>query len=187
MDQNSKQLLEAQLRECFGRVVWTHKIQEKSADIALKRDNQLKLFQIFLSALTTTGLVTTIFGDVNWVKITSAIVSAVLLLLNTYLKSKDYGAIAQKHADAAVEIWNMRESYLSLITDLRMKDDDIDVITKRRDKLQEKLASIYRSCPRTSLRAYYAAKKALKIQGEMSISDETIDGFLPMELRKTNI
>lgn len=184
MEQDSKQLLEAQIRECYGRVVWSHKTQEKCADIILKRNNLLKWAQIILSTLTTTGLVATIFGDVVWVKITSAIVSAILLLLNTYLKSKDLGAIAQQHSNAASDIWNVRESYLSMLTDLKMDDVNIETIRKKRDKLQEGLASIYKGCPRTISKAYEEAKKALKLNEEMTFSDEEIDCFLPVELRK---
>ena len=184
MDQSSKQLLESQIRECYGRVVWSHKTQEKCADIILKRNNFLKWMQIVLSTLTTTGLVVTIFGDVVWVKITSAIVSAVLLLLNTYLKSKDLGAIAQQHSNAAADIWNVRESYLSMLTDLKMDDVSIENIRKKRDKLQEGLASIYKGSPRTISKAYKEAKRALKLNEEMTFSDEEIDSFLPVELRK---
>ena len=184
MEQNSKQLLEAQIRECYGRVVWSHKTQEKCADIILKRNNLLKWAQIILSTLTTTGLVATIFGDVVWVKITSAIVSAILLLLNTYLKSKDLGAIAQQHSNAASDIWNVRESYLSMLTDLKMDDVNIETIRKKRDKLQEGLASIYKGSPRTISKAYKEATKALKLNEEMTFSDEEIDCFLPVELRK---
>ena len=184
MEQNSKQLLEAQIRECYGRVVWSHKTQEKCADIILKRNDLLKWMQIVLSTLTTTGLIVTIFGDVLWVKITSAIISAVLLLLNTYLKSKDFGAIAQQHSDAAADIWNIRENYLSLITDLKMDDANVETIRKKRDKLQERLATIYKGSPRTISKAYEEAKKALKLNEEMTFSDEEIDCFLPVELRK---
>ena len=184
MEQNSKQLLEAQIRECYGRVVWSHKTQEKCADIILKRNNLLKWMQIVLSTLTTTGLVVTIFGDVLWVKITSAILSAALLLLNTYLKSKDLGAIAQQHSDAATDIWNIRENYLSLITDLKMDDANVETIRKKRDKLQERLATIYKGSPRTISKAYDEAKKALKLNEEMTFSDEEIDCFLPIKLRK---
>ncbi len=184
MEQISKQLLESQIRECYGRVVWSHKTQEKCADIINRRSDRLKLTQIILSALTTTGLIATIFGDALWVKIISAIVSAALLLLNTYLKSKDLGAIAQQHSDAAADIWNVRESYLSILTDLKMDDANIEIIKKRRDKLQEQLAVIYKGSPRTISKAYDEASKALKLNEEMTFSDEEIDSFLPVELRK---
>lgn len=184
MEQSSKQLLEAQIRECYGRAVWSHKTQEKCADIIMKRNNLLKWMQIILSTLTTTGLVVTIFGDVLWVKITSAIISAALLLLNTYLKSKDLGTIAQQHSDAAADIWNIRESYLSLITDLKMDDANEESIRKKRDLFQERLATIYKGSPRTISKAYKEATKALKLNEEMTFSDEEIDCFLPVELRK---
>ena len=185
MEQNSKQLLEAQIRECYGRVVWSHKTQEKCADIILKRNNWLKWLQIILSTLTTTGLIVTIFGDVLWVKVISAIVSAALLFLNTYLKSKDLGAIAQQHSDAAADIWTVRESYLSILTDLKIDDANVELIRKRRDKLQEQLAVIYKGSPRTISKAYNEAKEALKLNEEMTFGDEEIDCFLPVELRKT--
>lgn len=185
MEQNSKQLLEAQIRECYGRIVYSHKTHEKCADIINKRNDRLKLTQIILSALTTTGLIATIFGDALLVKIISAIVSAALLLLNTYLKSKDLGAIAQQHSDAAADIWNVRESYLSILTDLKMDDANVELIIERRDKLQEQLAVIYKGSPRTIFKAYDEASKALKLNEEMTFSDEEIDCFLPVELRKT--
>ena len=184
MEQDSKLLLEAQIRECYGRVVWSHKTQEKCADIILKRNNFWKWLQIGLSTLTTTGLIVTIFGDGICVKIASAVVSALLLLLNTYLKSKDLGAIAQQHSDAAANLWNIRELYLSILTDLKMDDANIDAIRMRRDKLQEQLAVIYKGSPRTISKAYNEAKKALKLNEEMTFSDEEIDCFLPVELRK---
>jgi hypothetical protein len=44
--------------------------------------------------------------------------------------------------------------------------------------------SIYQNAPRTNSQAYGEAQKALKIQEEMTFSDEEIDQFLPTTLRK---
>lgn len=186
MEENSKRLLESQLRECYGRVVWTHKTHEKCADIIFKRNNRLKVLQIILSALTTSGLAVTLFGDCFWVKIVSAIISAVLLLLNMYLKDNDLGSIAQRHTESAADLWNIRECYLSLITDLKMGDVSIEEIRNCRDRLQEKLSEIYKGCPRTVSKAYKEATDALKLNEELTFADEEIDLFLPIELRKTN-
>ena len=176
-------ILESQIRECYGRIVYAHKTQEKCADILFRRNNRFKTWQIVLSVLTTTGVVATIFGDEIWVKIVSAIVSALLLLLNTYLKSFDLGSLSQKHSDAAADLWDIRESYLSILTDLKMRKD-IDAICLRRDELQKKLAVVYKRCPRTISEAYDKAKKALKVNEEMTFSDSEIDILLPIELRK---
>ena len=47
----SRQVLEGQLRECFGRVVYSHKTHEKQADIFVKWLSRIKLWQIILSAV----------------------------------------------------------------------------------------------------------------------------------------
>lgn len=182
MDPNFN-LLESQMRECYGRVVYSHKTHEKCADILFARNNRFKTWQIVLSVLTTTGVVATIFGDDVWVKIVSAIISALLLLLNTYLKSFDLGSLSQKHSDAAADLWNVRESYLSILADIKMQRN-IEEICIRRDDLQQKLASIYKGCPRTISKAYKKARTALKFEEEMSFSDTEIDNLLPIELRK---
>lgn len=184
MEGNSKIMLEAQIRECFGRVVWTHKTQEKCADILLTKNKYYKTVQIILSALTTTGLIVVIFGDCKIVEIFSAIISSVLLIINTYLKSHDLGGLSQKHSDAASDLWNIRESYFSLLTDLKTGVDSLDEIKQRRDDLQLKLSSIYKSCPRTNPKAYKKASKALNLNEEMTFSDDEINNFLPVELRK---
>ena len=52
----SIQILEGQLRECFGRVVYSHKTHEKCADILLKRlSRMLKLWQIGVVCAMTAG------------------------------------------------------------------------------------------------------------------------------------
>ena len=58
----SIQILEGQLRECFGRVVYSHKTHEKYADILQKRLSMLKLLQIVLSAITAGGGISVLFG-----------------------------------------------------------------------------------------------------------------------------
>ena len=187
MEQNSPgEILESQIRECFGRVVWTHKTQEKCADILSIRNARFRSAQIILSAITTTGILASLFSDAQWVKIVSAIISFVLVCINSYLKQYDLGAMAQRHAEAAVDIWDIRESYFSLLTDLRLNPNiDMMDIRKRRDELQGRLKRIYKGSPRTMSKAYAQATMALKKCEEMTFSDEEIDQFLPKQLRRT--
>ncbi len=176
-------VLESQLRELYGRVVWTHKTQEKCADILWRRHSRLKIAQIALSALTTTGILVAVFGDCRVVGIISAILSALLFGINAYTKDYDLGAISQKHSAAASQIWNIRESYLSLLTDLRSGTASSKEITAQRDKLQEKLFNTYKGAPRTINAAYKEATKGLHLNEELTFSDEEIDHLLPRELR----
>lgn len=180
------ELLEAQIRECYGRVVWTHKTHEKCSDILTNRSDRIKLAQLILSALTTAGIFVTVFGDHNWVGILSALISALLLILNTYTKKYDPGEIAQKHANCAATLWNVRETYLSLLVDIRSGTVTADTIRCQRDKLQNELFNIYKGSPRSFGKAYKEASQSLKEMEEMTFSDAEIDSLLPKMLRKNN-
>ena len=183
-DSQPKKMLEAQLRELYGRAVWTHKTQEKCADILKKRNHNMKVFQIILSALTTTGILITVFGDNKIIGIISAILSAILFTINAYFQKYDLGEISQKHSESASNIWNIREQYLSLLTDLKSNDIEISEIRIKRDKLQSELYSIYKGSPRTISKAYKQATKALKENEELTFSDKEINNLLPKDLWK---
>ena len=93
--------------------------------------------------------------------------------------------MAQKHAAAASSIWNIRENYFSLLTDIRAGIVNEEGIRKTRDQLQSDLHKIYKGSPRTLTKAYNEASKALKEMEELTFSDDEIDIFLPKSLRKS--
>lgn len=184
MEPNSQvNILLSQVRECYGRVVWTHKTQEKCADIIWVRHNWIKILQIALSALTTTGILITVFGESSVAGVISAILSALLFGLNTYTKDYDLGEIAQKHTQSANNLWDIRERYLSLITDIKSELFSVEQIRKRRDELQEDLLNIYKGSPRTISKAYKKATEALNVNEELTFNENEIDNLLPKELR----
>ena len=179
--------LESQLRECFGRVVYSHKTHEKCADRLDSRLRQIKITQILLSAITTGGLVTVLFGDAEVSRIAavvSALFSTSLLVLSAYTKDFDPGQMAQEHKTVADRLWVVRESYLSLLTDARSGAVEEDDARRRRDELQEDAATIYESAPRTFSAGYADAQKALKVDEDLTFSDQEIDQFLPKHLRR---
>lgn len=178
-------ILEGQIRECYGRVVYSHKTHEKCADILIKRLSIIKLWQIILSALTTGGFISTFFGSGEIGAGIGVLISTILLVLNAYTKNYDLGESAQKHKQAANEIWLVREKYLTLLTDLAVGEISIEIIQKSRDELLEKLHSVYVGSPSTTFEAYKKAQKALKCQEDMTFSDNEIDAFLPNELKRS--
>lgn len=185
MNHNSEyEILESQIREFYGRVVWTHKIQEKCSDLIIERYNTIKVCQLILSSLVTTGVFASIFNDDKWLEIISAIVAAILLILNIYTRENNLSEIAQKYASCAASLWNIRESYLSLLTDIRSGSVNPDVIRNKRDQLQQELAKIYENSPRSFQKAYNQASQALNKNEEMTFSDDEINSFLPKQLRK---
>jgi len=182
---DAKEVLEGQLRECYGRVVYTHKTHEKCADILLSLHKRIKFWQIALSALVTGGIASTFCDD--WRVVTTAVtavLSTILLALNSYTKDYDLGEIAQKHRQAAADIWLIREKYLSLLTDLRAGALPLEDLRKNRDALLEDLHATYKGVPSTNYKAYKEAQTALKEMEDMTFSDAEIDAFLPKELRR---
>lgn len=185
----SRNALEAQVRECFGRVVYSTKTHEKCADLCMGRLQWIKIAQIVLSALTTGGLLTALLGDPKityLATVAAAVVSTILLVLSAYMKDVDPGQQAEKHKKTASELWDIRESYLSILTDLHDRNIDISAAREKRDALQARLVGIYAAAPRTTSKAYGIASDGLKNHEEMTFSDEEIDKFLPMALRRSS-
>ena len=183
---DSRAILEGQLRECFGRVVYTHKTHEKCADILLKKLSTVKRWQIILSAITTAGFIGAVFGAGQIGALIGVLVSTALLALNAYTKNYDLGELAQKHRQAGADLWIVREKYLSLITDLKMGEKPIESLQGARDALLEDLHAVYAGAPSTTYEAYRKAQEALQRLEDMTFSDEEIDAFLPKELKKAN-
>jgi hypothetical protein len=179
-------VLEGQLRECYGRVVYSHKTHEKCADILFERQGHIKLAQIIISAIVTGGIVSTFFDAGKVGAAISAVLSTGLLALNAYTKDYDLGEIAQKHRQAGAELWIVREKYLSLLTDIRTGDVSLESIRARRDTLLDELHAVYVGAPSTNFKAYSRAQESLKKLEDMTFSDEEIDAFLPKELKRVS-
>jgi hypothetical protein len=181
---DSRRILEGQLRECYGRVVYSHKTHEKCADILLSALSRIRVWQIILSAITTAGFVGAIFGAGKMSALAGMIVSTVLLALNSYTKNYDMGELAQKHKQAASDLWLIREKYLSLLVDVAMKEKPLEALQQHRDELVEQLHTIYNGAPSTTFKAYKKAQIALKRLEDMTFADEEIDAFLPKEIKR---
>ena len=97
----SREILEAQLRECFGRVAYSHKTHEKCADIYLKKQAAIRLWQIILAAATTGGFFAALFGAGKIGSSIGVLISTALLVLNAYTKNYNLGELVQKHKQAA--------------------------------------------------------------------------------------
>ncbi|OYU55369.1 MAG: hypothetical protein CFE25_10535 [Chitinophagaceae bacterium BSSC1] len=182
-----KNLLESQIREIYGRVIYTHKTHEKCADLLKSRSDCFKSFEIILSVLTTTTILAILLGDGVIFKFVAALFSSLQLGLTLYIKDFNLLAIAEKHKQAALNILEIREKLLSLLVDIRIGNKEIEDLQKIRDELNEQLINSYRGAPKTINKAYELASVALKQNEEFTFSNIEIDKFLPESLRKNKI
>lgn len=188
MDRNSLDSqgykLESQIREAYGRLVYTFTCHNKIVQRLLTQNNNLKVIQIVLSALTTGSFLTSIITHEKAVSIIGAIISITLLILNAYTKNFDLVETAQSHQKAADALWVIREDYVSLLTDFEILE--MEDIMARRDELQNRTAEVYAQSPRTDGKSYKAAQKALKTDEEQTFSEKEIDVMLPNSIRRSN-
>jgi len=92
--------------------------------------------------------------------------------------------VIQAHRTCARKLWLIREKYIALISDVADRVTDSKSARIRRDELIEELYLVYENAPETDKVAYEAARKALKVNEEMTFTDKEIDAFLPASLRK---
>ena len=108
------------------------------------------------------------------------------MFLDIYTLSYDIDKEINSHIDMINKLWDIRESYLSLLVDMKINSIEIKEIKSKRDKLQERLNKVYEAGPRTNSKAYKKASVALKINEDMTLHDEEIDLFLPDSLKRKN-
>jgi len=180
-------VLDSQIREAYGRVVYSHKTHEKCADECLYWQRIIKNVQIWLSAITSGVLIYAIWGDTKEATIFGAVLSTIFAIVTAYTKDYDFGTIAEKHRETAIEIWAIRESYLSLIADIQIGDLPLEVVRQKRDQLVVDLKAVYKGCPATDAKGYAAAQKALKECEDMTFSQEELNKLLPPALRKPDL
>jgi len=181
--------LESQVRECYGRCAYTHKTHEKMAERLHARHRRGKWANVILSSLITGGAVSVLFakgsGWEAYAGYATAALSILSLIFNAYLKDLDPGALAQRHRETASDMWNVREAYLSLITDILDTSAPLEALRQRRDGLQSALHKIYHAAPHTDGTAYGKAQKALKYKEDLTFTERELDLMLPSTLRRS--
>jgi len=170
------------VRETFGKVVYTHKTHEKAAEICTCKSNWVKKINIVLLSLTTGNALGAMFQGQPYLLLT-AILSTLSLLFVVYQLSFNPEQEALNHKRTSARLWFIREQYQNLIADIMSQNLSIDDIVTRRDELLTELNKIIQDVPQTDKCAYERARKALKLQEEMTFNDKEIDSFLPKNLR----
>lgn len=180
------QYLLAQVRESFGRVVYSHKTHEKQADLCFSRHRWQQGVLIALTAISSGTFLASLLGIVVSPVVASVVTSFIALLVTAAslsTKKFKFAEEAAAHRDTASLLWDVRESYLSLISDLMAGTTSAQDARARRDQLQEEARMAYAGAPRTSNKAYGQASKGLQENEEMTFTSHEIDLFLPEALR----
>lgn len=183
MEENYKENLRIQIREAYGRLLYSYTCFNKMIGNLSRKLNCLQLWQIVLSAITTGGILTAVIVDERIITIISCVVSTFSTGISLYLKNYNLNDLIRQFHCAADEAWLIREDYISLLTDF----DELEnrEIVKRREELKIRVYELYKKYPKSDSKSYKQAQHALKNEEEQFFKTEEIDRMLPQHLRMT--
>ena len=181
MSQTYREGLRTQIREAYGRLLYTYTSYNKMAGNLKQRQDCLQVWQIILSAITTGGLLAAVIAKEEWVTIASCVISTISTGITLYLKNYNLNDLIRQLHVSANEAWLIREDYISLLTDFDQLQDS--EITSKREELKHRVYELYKKCPKTDSKSYEQAQKALKKEEEQFFRADEIDKMLPQHLR----
>lgn len=176
--------LEDVVRNSVGSVVWSHKIQEKQADIYDRRFRCFEILKIIAASITSAGLVSLLFTDVFWVKVVSAIISFVSIFISAFFKAFNLNAMVCDHKRTAVALLSVRDRLIMLLLKVRMRRETPDNLYDEYEQIIKDLHGVYSEAPNTTDAAVEKAREALHTTQDNTFSDDEIDSYLPKVLRK---
>lgn len=152
-------LLKQQIEDCAGNVQYTYSAHWIMVNRYRKIYSGIKIASIILTAISTGGILASILTNIPSLSWLSALTSALALALNLYTLNFDLPNLIKVHTDAANELWNVRESYKSLLVDF--ENMEIDTIRSRRDELHSKVSDINKKYMGTDTKSFERAKKEI--------------------------
>lgn len=177
----------------FGKMIWTHKIQEKQADIYMRKAKWLKTKMAFWTVVTTTSAIMVAINQILQVlncEWAGNIITALFAGISSYYvlryKDESYESKAKENKNYAAKCRRIRNEYESLLTDIKSdRVTNLDEIATRRDILEKDEDSLFSGeiAPHTSPEAYKEAEKALKQNKEAISEQDELASIIPDNLR----
>lgn len=176
-DTNYKNQLKNQIKDAYGKVTYTYTAHHKLADRLENKNRHVKNIQIALTAFSSCGFFALTVTNKIALAWLSGIFSVLSLFLNIYTKEYKIQDEINQHRNAANALWDIRESYVSLLTDYEILENDD--IQHQRDVLCKKVSEVNNNYPATDSKSYRAAQKALKKDEEQTFKEGEVDSILP--------
>lgn len=176
--------LEDLIRHFHTNVAWTHKIQEKQAEIYGKRHAIISTVNIFAASITSAGIFSTIFAGQMWITIVSAIMSFVTVFLSALLKAFDFKETAKANKATATKLVVLRDELQLLLHKVRHETLPVAELIEQFADIQCRVHAAYQEAPQTTDKAVKMADISLKEKKDDTYTEEEMDMFLPESLRR---
>jgi hypothetical protein len=167
------------LRLTFGYVVYRQKAHADLARTRARWSRASKGAQAVLMLAVAIASVAVAAASGSPLAIVSAVCGGLALAVLLVQLTFDDDAVTQGHAVCAARLWDIREQYRAVLSDLADGAIDSPTARQRRDTLIAELHDVLRHAPPAGAHPYEAAAV-----DERALSDEQIDVFLPKSLHK---
>lgn len=176
-------ILKGTVRSMYGSVCWSHKIQEKQAEIYANKYRHMETINIVCSAAVGVGVLSLFFADCLIIKLLSTIVSFASAFIAAYFKSFDLKELSKDNKKAALKLLGIRDELKFLLMMIKAEKSNFEILSSEYKEIIKRLDSIYLEAPNTSEKAVELARIALEVNKDNEITDEEINRNLPEELR----
>ena len=112
---SGKEKLKKQLIDTHGKIVYTFTAHWKIVDRLKKQFTRIKIVQILLTAASAVGIFTSLIAKIPSLGWLGGIAAFLSLSINLYMLNFHLPDDIKNHTDAANELWDIRESYTSLV------------------------------------------------------------------------
>ncbi len=167
------------LRLTFSQVVERHKAHMNTAQSHARWNRRLRGSEALLMGGVTIAAVGSAFGDGRAFGIVAAVLAGSALIILLVHLTFDFESSAQSHATCSTHLWQIRERYRALLSDLHDGVVEVAEARLRRDKLMDELRIVYEKTPVTQLKDYQALRRSTESTDGADLADEEVKLFLP--------
>lgn len=161
-----------EIKETFGRVAYTHKTQEKDAELKVNAARRIKITNLIIIGVTAAAAVVAPLLQSSVAAWTAAVAAVIASVFAALQLSFDPAAEATSHRVAAKAYLALRNEYRTLLADIHAGAVSVDKVRTRRDALARELAHLDSTAPQTSRKAYAAARAALRGAEALTFDDD---------------
>ena len=177
---NHRNELRQKLIESAAKVVYTYTAHWEMVDYLEKKNRYIKIAQIVFTGIASCGLLSTVFNNCSCLPIIGGFSAFLSLSINLYSLNFNLPDKIKQHTDAANDLWVIRESYISLITDFCTLSSE--EIRNKRDKLTERVNYVNKHYPGTDAKSYEEARKSLQQQEEQTFNEGEAEKILNLKM-----
>jgi SMODS and SLOG-associating 2TM effector domain family 4 len=166
------------LRLTFSQVVERHKAHTNTAQAHARWNRWLRGSEAVLMGGVTIAAIGAAYGDGRAFAIAAGVMAGMALIILLVHLTFDFETSAQVHATCSTHLWQIRERYRALLSDLHDGVLDVAEARLRRDKLMEELRIVYEKTPITQLKDP-ALRRSTDPGDGKDLADEEVKLFLP--------